>query len=109
MILIKRFLDLKIPSKRAHTRYLANFQNTLKTEAVFKEKSIELNVHTSSGLVTKQFPYIWLRDNCKCSKCYNYTADEIEIDITKVLDSTRPIDVKETSKSLQITCKSIQD
>uniref|UniRef100_A0A8D8YZ32 Gamma-butyrobetaine dioxygenase n=1 Tax=Cacopsylla melanoneura TaxID=428564 RepID=A0A8D8YZ32_9HEMI len=40
-----------------------------------------------------QFPYVWLRDNCQCSQCFNDTSKSRIIDLKTNL-KTLPIDVE---------------
>lgn len=69
-------------------------------EAKFQKQGIELVYNNT----TKQFPYLWLRDNCKCSACYNYTADEIDIDLTKLSNSIAPKKVQSSQSKFSVIC-----
>ncbi|CAF0766806.1 unnamed protein product [Brachionus calyciflorus] len=68
-------------------------------ETKFDVNGIEIKANN----VIKKFPYLWLRDNCKCSKCYNYIADEIDIDLTKLSDSIKPDKVETVKNIISVT------
>ena len=54
---------------------------------------------------SKIFPYIWLRDHCKCSKCFNKNTEELEFDLSEIPIDIKPISIKKTNDhSFQITC-----
>lgn len=55
---------------------------------------------------SKQFPLIWLRDNCQCEKCYNYSTQEVDIDVLQL--DQRACSISELSQNgnrLNIVCQ----
>lgn len=48
----------------------------LKLETNFKENHFEFSFEKNKKFF-KDLPYIWLRDNCRCSKCYNSLVQEV--------------------------------
>jgi hypothetical protein len=81
-----------------------NDKHTIKTSLRNDHLEFELNEN-----LRKKFPYIWLRDNCKCTKCFNYLADEVELDLLNVDENIAPYSVelkaKDKSEFLEIVCK----
>ena len=83
----------------------------------FTPQDIEFTFN-SSGTVAqarKLFPYAWLRDNCRCAKCYNYVADEIERDLHSLSSDLRPSHLKSlatpnghNSNKIELTCKTVR-
>jgi hypothetical protein len=47
--------------------------NLNKLETKFEQDHFEIKY---KGLF-KDLPYIWLRDNCRCTKCYNKEVQEV--------------------------------
>ncbi|RNA34896.1 trimethyllysine mitochondrial isoform X1 [Brachionus plicatilis] len=68
--------------------YFCNVTRKLHFETKFGKNSLE--IFSKIAKSSRHYPYLWLRDNCKCSKCYNYIADEIDIDLTTIPDTIRP-------------------
>lgn len=67
-------------------------QNKLNLEAKFDDNYFEFTYHNKTNLkLNKDLPYIWLRNNCRCSKCYNFEVQEVELDLQRI-----PLDVKPT-------------
>ena len=58
--------------KSISSTYVSNL-NKNQLETKFKQDYFEINY---KGLF-KDLPYIWLRDNCRCSKCYNKEVQEV--------------------------------
>jgi hypothetical protein len=84
-------------------------------ETKFSPVDIEITFNSSAHTIPmrKVFPYAWLRDNCRCPKCYNYLADEIERDLHSLTDDLKPIHFKslasptladQQSNQIEITC-----
>lgn len=83
---------------------LCHVTRRLHIETKFGKNSFEIISKISK--ISRQYPYLWLRDNCKCSKCYNYIADEIDIDITKIADTIRPKKIESIDqKTISVLCK----
>jgi hypothetical protein len=82
----------------------------------FNENSIEFKLLKKNEAkpieLKKQFPYIWLRDSCKCKECYDPGADEKRNDLNKTeLDiapkSIRLLEnVENIKENFEITCMS---
>ena len=103
------------------TRFLNNLGNnmqqvlnekpsSLNFETKLNSDFIEFKTHLNQVSFSKAFPYTWLRDNCKCSKCYNYIADEIERNVLSLDESIKPTYLKNkgTANSphiVEIKCK----
>ena len=81
---------------------LHNVKCGLAIETKFNSDCIQFVANES---ILKKYPYIWLRDHCKCSKCYNQITEELENDLTEIPLDVKPIDIKQTTeKSFEITC-----
>lgn len=50
-----------------------------------------------------KFPYVWLRDNCQCEKCFHYSAKSRILDWSYFNPNIKPKEVIEDGDSLQIT------
>jgi hypothetical protein len=75
---------------------------------VFNEDFIEFDLDLENVKIgTKKLPYIWLRDNCKCSICFNFKTNEIDLDILSLPFDSKPINVlnKDENKTIEIICK----
>ena len=77
------------------------------------ENTFELRLGQSSndaGAMSKQLPYVWLRDNCTCLRCFNPTINEYTLDLLEINTaddaSCRPASVRtsETGNQIQVTC-----
>ncbi|XP_045446547.1 gamma-butyrobetaine dioxygenase-like [Melitaea cinxia] len=72
-----------------HTNYIlrSEFKDVMK---------IEIN-----GKVL-QFPYVWLRDNCQCEKCFHSSAKSRIIDWSKFDLNVQPKNVNQSDNSVQV-------
>jgi hypothetical protein len=83
-------------------------------ETKLNQNNIEISFNSSQiSNMRKIFPYTWLRDNCKCPKCYNYLADEIERDLLALDENIRPIHLRQVStidqpNQIEIICKNFE-
>lgn len=85
--------------------YFCNVTRKLHFETKFGKNSLE--IFSKIAKSSRHYPYLWLRDNCKCSKCYNYIADEIDIDLTTIPDTIRPNKIESIDqKTFSILCNS---
>lgn len=50
-----------------------------------------------------QFPYVWLRDNCQCDKCFHYSAKSRILDWGYFDPDIKPKVVEEDEKFLRVT------
>lgn len=83
---------------------LCQVTRRLHIETNFSQNTFE--IYSKSSKLSRKYPYLWLRDNCKCSKCYNYLADEVDIDLTKIPDSIRPNKIETINpRTISILCK----
>ena len=63
----------------------------------FHHDSIEFRTNENN---VKKYPYIWLRDHCKCSTCFNQRTEELEFDLSEI-----PLDIKPSSvRNLNDNC-----
>jgi hypothetical protein len=85
----------------------AQFETKLNPDYI----EISFNSSLAPASMRKVFPYTWLRDNCKCPKCHNYLADEIERDLLALSEDIRPMHLKPVlsnaghANQVEITCK----
>ncbi|XP_022909628.2 trimethyllysine dioxygenase, mitochondrial [Onthophagus taurus] len=49
--------------------------------------------------------YIWLRDHCRCEKCYNQKTNQIMSDVLKIPKNIKPVDCVKINDKLKITWK----
>lgn len=106
----KRLLSTDLINAKCYVTYKDNKNRYYET--LFEENCVQISLTLSENnksKINKKFPYIWLRDKCKCSECYNYTADEVEVDLGKISDQIKPVRVEERlnqdSKVFTITCR----
>lgn len=90
------------------TSFLKNHKLELK--ATFKEASFNFNYSVKNETLTKDIPYVWLRNNCKCPMCFSKTTFDFQLDILKVPANVKPANVELLSESiekdnLKIVCK----
>lgn len=79
-----------------------NNDSILKT--TFTNDSIEFR--TNDDRHFKKYPYIWLRDHCKCSKCFNTRTEELEFDMSEICIDIKPKSVKHLNKHVfEIICE----
>lgn len=50
-----------------------------------------------------QFPYVWLRDNCQCEKCFHYSAKSRILDWSYFDPNIKPKDVIKENEHLHVT------
>ncbi|GJQ76032.1 hypothetical protein Trydic_g18085 [Trypoxylus dichotomus] len=50
-----------------------------------------------------QFHYFWLRDHCRCPKCFNFTTHQISNDVSTIPFDIRPKFCEEDGNKLRIT------
>ena len=75
---------------------LQNVKSGLLIETKFSSDSIQFKTNDNT---LKKYPYIWLRDHCKCSKCFNQQTEELENDLTEISIDIKPIEIKQISDS----------
>ena len=77
------------------------------------ENTFELRLgqsNSDTSAMSRQFPYVWLRDNCTCPRCFNSTINENTLDLLEMSTSDdascRPNSVRtsETGNQIQVTC-----
>ena len=80
--------------------------NELHLETKLNEGFIQFNLLLRNKSYVKEFPYIWLRDHCKCPKCYNKRTEENEFDLSLIPLNIKPIRAKTLENhNLEIICK----
>ncbi|XP_066999584.2 trimethyllysine dioxygenase, mitochondrial isoform X4 [Anabrus simplex] len=62
---------------------------------------VELRNNTGSPL--HQFNYIWLRDHCRCEKCYNHTTNQRKLNILDIPTDIEPESYSVKDELLHIT------
>lgn len=81
-------------------------KNEYNVSTSFGEHLIEFNLNMHNVKIgTKKFPYIWLRDNCKCSKCFNYETHEVDIDMAELSIDSKPVQIIDKKDKVEIKCK----
>lgn len=111
--------------KKNYPNYFVNVckasRHTLESKSVNFNKNI-FNLHDKKDFATtfnddsvefikddnniKKYPYIWLRDHCKCSMCFNSVTEELELDISEISLDIKPILVKSLNdNSFEILCE----
>lgn len=83
---------------------LTSNQSELTTS--FQESCLTLDYKvTSSNQYLKKLPYVWLRNNCKCPKCYDEVTEENELDLSQTPVDIKPSHVEQNSEkeSFEIT------
>jgi len=67
----------------------------LKLETNLKNNYFYFNLIKNDQKLFKDIPYIWLRNNCRCSKCYNYEVEEVELNLQSLsIDDLKPKELK---------------
>ena len=85
---------------------LENLVKNAKSEAKLNKEYLQLNFFQSSRKTEKIYPYIWLRDQCKCSECFNHTTEEVELDLAAIPVDVKPIEMnKIDEEAVEIICK----
>ena len=70
----------------------------------FNNNSVEFRANENN---IKKYPYIWLRDHCKCSTCFNQTTEELEFDLSEIPLDIKPSSVKNLKTNFfEIICES---
>jgi hypothetical protein len=81
-----------------------NGNNNFILKTSFTNNAIEFRTNDERNL--KKYPYIWLRDHCKCSKCFNERTEELEFDVSEINIDIKPRSVKYLNNHVvEITCK----
>ena len=94
---------------------VSSVEDSVKIDVDFKEDHFVLDYHASDKnvKVSKDFPYVWLRDRCRCASCFNQKTQENEITpfVLTPLDMA-PVDVSMdqngsgvSSTTVNVTCK----
>nr|XP_045612214.1 trimethyllysine dioxygenase, mitochondrial-like [Procambarus clarkii] len=66
------------------------------------DSGTRLELHHSLWPHSLCVPYIWLRDHCRCSRCYNHKTCQRIFDVGNIPLNIRPAVVKTTQDGLQI-------
>lgn len=95
-----------ISSLNKNLKLINDQTSNINIETRLNVDSIEISMTMNQISVKKAYPYIWLRDNCKCSKCFNYLADEVERDLLGLDENVKPLTFQSKSDSnlVEITC-----
>ncbi len=88
---------------------LENLVKNAKTEVRLNKEyfNIKFSLTIQSNKKTeKNYPYIWLRDQCACSECFNHTTEEVELDLASIPADVKPIEMnKIDNETVEIICK----
>jgi hypothetical protein len=75
-------------------------------EVHFTGNHIKLNAFNKSAKFShsKTLPYIWLRANCSCPRCYNQVAAECEVNMASLdpVNANRPLEVVDEGKRVKL-------
>ena len=84
--------------KLASTFTSFNKQYKLNLCTKFDDAHLEFSYNNESNQkLNKDLPYIWLRNNCRCSKCYNYQVQEVELDFQRIPLNVKPSKIEQIS------------
>ena len=101
----RKYSTFKVENQRILT-HLFNSVKNRDIQAHFDNRSFEINVLNRSNAKqsTKKFPYIWLRDTCKCPKCFDIATDEKRNDLNEISMDIEPTHIKfhETKRHFEI-------
>jgi hypothetical protein len=78
------------------SKLIAIENEKLKLETNLKNNYFYFNlIKNDNQKLFKDIPYIWLRNNCRCSKCYNYEVEEVELNLQSLsIDDLKPKELK---------------
>lgn len=55
---------------------------------------------------TAKLHYLWLRDHCRCDKCFNHVTNQRRQEIHHFPANIRPVEYRSTESNLTLICKS---
>ena len=72
----------------------------------FETNHIEFSLNNNLKNIDKKYPYIWLRDLCRCPQCFNQKTEEKTIALANISIDIKPNFVASISKKdcIEITC-----
>jgi hypothetical protein len=99
--------------KRNDSNIIYLKKNNSEYQTIFESDFFEINFSLNNTILKREMPYIWLRDNCKCSKCFNNYTEEVELDKVSLNVDSRPKNIQETAQDqsekvqthVEIICK----
>ncbi len=72
-----------------------------KIKATFNENYFEINILNKN----KKYPYIWLRDCCKCKECFDGLNQQTLINLKDIPLDIKPDNVCQNETKFNIKCK----
>lgn len=85
----------------------SSVEDSVKIDVDFKQDHFVLEYHATDKnvKVSKDFPYVWLRDRCRCASCFNQRTQENEITpfVLTPLDMA-PVNVSMDQDAVNVTC-----
>ena len=81
-------------------------EDSVKIDAHFNKDHFVLEYRDTKVKVSKDFPYVWLRDRCRCALCFNQKTQENDITpfVLTPLNMI-PANVSLGHKVIEVTCK----
>ena len=101
------FKSYKILSCNVASDYKSLGNHNVKT--IFSDSYFEISLSArENGVVgnKKKYPYIWLRDNCKCNDCYDCKNQQTLVNLKSIPLNIKPNDISSNNDSkFTINCK----
>lgn len=82
--------------------FITNKYSTMSVLTTFDSKKY---LTITTGNVSTNFFYFWLRDHCQCEECYNHLTFQRKITVTDIPDSIKSRDCLIEKDVLKIVCK----
>lgn len=84
-----------------------NYDNQKEIKTLFNEKLFEVEIfdRKNEKILTRQLPFIWLRDSCKCNQCFDHKNEEQSYNLTSSSISIRPLAIESlSSETFSVRC-----
>lgn len=96
-----------------YTDICTSLQNYIKLHAIKKKKPnafkqvswIHVSAELSYGDLVMHFDYVWLRDHCRSSSCYNSKTNQRNLDTASIELDIKPSKSRSDENNLYLTCK----
>ena len=87
--------------------YIPSNNSNVKIQASFYDDNFEVKFSKLNEIDKKQFPYIWLRDFCKCKDCFDGRNKQTLINLKNIPLDIKPNDIlkSENDSKFTINCK----
>ena len=96
--------------KKLSSKFISFERDGYKVATKLSERVIEFGLELNDVKIgTKTMPFIWLRENCKCEKCFNYRTNECDLDLTSLPLDIVPREIIQDKQEhrIEIKCKHI--